>query len=52
MNPPLLPEEQARVLNAADLPAPEILAREIMEELQVAMGEFTAIVAALGGEVD
>jgi type I restriction enzyme M protein len=38
--------------DAADLPAPEILAREIMEELQVAIGEFTAIVAALGGEVD
>jgi type I restriction enzyme M protein len=38
--------------DAADLPAPEILAREIMEELQVAMGEFTAIVASLGGEVD
>jgi type I restriction enzyme M protein len=38
--------------DAADLPSPEILAREIMEELQVAIGEFTAIVAALGGEVD
>ena len=38
--------------DAADLPAPEILAREIMDELQVAIGEFTAIVAALGGEVD
>ena len=38
--------------DAADLPAPEILAREIMEELQVAIGEFTAIVASLGGEVD
>ena len=38
--------------DAADLPAPEILAREIMEELQVAIGEFTAIVSALGGEVD
>lgn len=38
--------------DAADLPAPEILAREIMEELQVAIGEFTAIVAALGGEVE
>jgi type I restriction enzyme M protein len=38
--------------DAADLPTPEILAREIMEELQVAIGEFTAIVASLGGEVD
>ncbi len=38
--------------DAADLPAPEVLAREIMEELEVAIGEFTAIVAALGGEVD
>ena len=38
--------------DAADLPSPEILAREIMEELQVAIGEFTAIVASLGGEVD
>jgi type I restriction enzyme M protein len=38
--------------DAADLPAPEILAREIMEELQVAIGEFTAIVASLGGEVE
>jgi type I restriction enzyme M protein len=38
--------------DAADLPAPEILAREIMEELQVAIGEFTAIVAALGGEIE
>ena len=38
--------------DAADLPSPEILAREIMEELQVAIGEFTAIVASLGGEID
>jgi type I restriction enzyme M protein len=38
--------------DAADLPAPEVLAREIMEELQVAIGEFTAIVASLGGEID
>ena len=38
--------------DAADLPAPEILAREIMEELRVAIGEFTAIVASLGGEVE
>ena len=40
------------VVDAADLPAPEILAREIMEELQVAISEFTAIVAALGGDVE
>lgn len=38
--------------DAADLPSPEILAREIMEELQVAIGEFTSIVAALGGETE
>lgn len=38
--------------DAADLPSPEILAREIMEELQVAIGEFAAIVASLGGEID
>jgi type I restriction enzyme M protein len=38
--------------DAADLPAPEVLAREIMEELEVAIGEFTAIVASLGGEID
>jgi type I restriction enzyme M protein len=33
--------------DAADLPAPEVLAREIMEELEVAIGEFTLIVEAL-----
>lgn len=33
--------------NAADLPAPEILAREIMEDLQAALNEFQAIVDAL-----
>jgi type I restriction enzyme M protein len=38
--------------DAADLPSPELLAREIMDELQVAIGEFSAIVAALGGEVE
>ena len=38
--------------DAADLSSPEILAREIMEELQVAIREFTAIVASLGGEID
>jgi type I restriction enzyme M protein len=38
--------------DAADLPAPEILAREIMEELNVAIEEFKSIVAALGKEID
>ena len=33
--------------DAADLPAPEILAREIMEELQVAIGEFEEIISSL-----
>ena len=33
--------------DAADLPAPEVLAREIMEELQVAIGEFSLIVEDL-----
>lgn len=33
--------------DAADLPAPEVLAREIMEELEVAMAEFNAIVEDL-----
>ena len=40
------------LVDAADLPSPEILAREIMEELEVAIGEFTAIVASLGGTLD
>lgn len=34
--------------DAADLPAPEVLAREIVEELDVAINEINAIVAALG----
>ena len=38
--------------DAADLPAPEILAREIMEELNVAIEEFKSIVAALGKDID
>jgi type I restriction enzyme M protein len=38
--------------DAADLPAPEILAREIVEELEVAIGEFAAILAALGSDLD
>ena len=33
--------------DAADLPAPEILAREIMEELQVAIAEFEDIISSL-----
>ena len=33
--------------DAADLPAPKVLAREIMEELEVAVGEFAAIAEAL-----
>jgi type I restriction enzyme M protein len=33
--------------DAADLPAPEVLAREIMRELEVAIGEFAAIAKAL-----
>jgi type I restriction enzyme M protein len=36
--------------DAADLPAPEVLAREIAEELEAALGEVEAIVAALGGD--
>ncbi len=30
------------LVDAADLPTPAVLAREIMEELQVALGEFEA----------
>ena len=36
--------------DAADLPAPEVLAREIMGELEVAVGEFAAIVEALDSQ--
>jgi type I restriction enzyme M protein len=36
--------------DAADLPAPEVLAREIMEQLGVAAGEFAAIVDALDSQ--
>ena len=39
-------------VDAADLPAPEVLAREIMEELNVAIEEFKSIVAALGKDID
>jgi type I restriction enzyme M protein len=35
--------------DAADLPAPDVLAREIMEDLQAALNEFQAIVDALEG---
>lgn len=35
--------------DAADLPAPEVLAQEIAEELEAALVEIAAIVAALGG---
>ena len=38
--------------DAADLPAPEILAREIVEELQVAIEEFNAILVALGSDLE
>ena len=34
--------------DAADLPAPDVLAVEIMEELEAALGEFAAIVEGLG----
>jgi type I restriction enzyme M protein len=36
--------------DAADLPAPEVLAREIMAELEVAVGEFAAIAEALDSQ--
>ena len=36
--------------DAADLPAPEVLAREIMEQLEVAAGEFAAIAEALDSQ--
>lgn len=37
------------LVDAADLPTPDVLAREIMEELQVALSEFEAIAEALNG---
>jgi len=37
-------------LNAANLPAPEVIAREIMENLESALTEFSAIVEALEGD--
>ena len=36
--------------DAADLPAPEVLAREIVAELEVAVGEFAAIAEALDSQ--
>ena len=36
--------------DVADLPAPEVLAREIMRELEVAVGEFAAIAEALDSQ--
>jgi type I restriction enzyme M protein len=33
--------------DAADLPAPDVLAREIIEELEVALAEFIAIAESL-----
>lgn len=38
--------------NAADLPAPEVLVHEIVEELEAAVGEFSAIATALGNTND
>ena len=35
--------------DAANLPAPEVIAREIMENLESALTEFSAIVDALDG---
>jgi type I restriction enzyme M protein len=35
--------------DAANLPAPEVIAREIMENLESALAEFSAIVDALDG---
>ena len=37
--------------DAADLPAPDVLAAEIMEELEAALGEFAAIVEGLDSTV-
>jgi type I restriction enzyme M protein len=38
--------------DAENLPAPEIIAQEIIEELQSALNEFAAIAAALGADAD
>jgi type I restriction enzyme M protein len=37
--------------DAADLPTPEVLAREIVDEFETAIEEMRAIIAALGAEV-
>jgi type I restriction enzyme M protein len=38
--------------DAENLPAPEIIAQEIIEELQAALNEFAAIAAALGADAE
>lgn len=38
--------------HAESLPAPEVIAREIVEELTTALGEFAAIAGALAGPAD
>jgi type I restriction enzyme M protein len=35
------------IVDAADLPAPEVIAREIMENLEAALSEIAAVVEAL-----
>jgi hypothetical protein len=40
----------SQVVLAADLPAPEVLAREIVDELEIAIGEFAAIAEALDSQ--
>jgi type I restriction enzyme M protein len=37
------------IVDAADLPAPEVIAREIMENLEAALSEIAAVVEALEG---
>ncbi len=51
------PESLARWLrhwigDAASLPSPGVLAAEIVEELEAALGQFSALAATLPGEVD
>jgi type I restriction enzyme M protein len=38
--------------DAANLPAPDVLAREIVEDLEVAIEEMRAVIAALGQDID
>jgi type I restriction enzyme M protein len=38
--------------DAANLPAPDVLAREIVENLEVAIEEMRAVIAALGQDID